>query len=97
MESEFNKEVLCMSAKTVKRSFDIYEAQDTELNEWAEKIPEINKSVIVRIVLQLGLADFRESEITKSLVGGQLGMRVEDLITRGERGRRKSSVRRRSK
>lgn len=56
----------------IKRQYVVYAKQDKALQDWAERIPDLDKSAVLRIVIELGLAEFGESQITAQLMDGSL-------------------------
>lgn len=82
-----------MAEKLIKRSFEIYERQDTALDGWAEKLPDLSKSAVARIVIELGLAEFGESRITQALQDGAIQLFNDESLTmeRAERKKRSSA------
>lgn len=82
-----------MAEKMVRRSFEIYERQDGALSDWAEKLPDINKSGVMRIVIELGLAEFGESRITKALQDGAIRLFDETVPLTAGGGERKTKTR----
>lgn len=66
-----------MSNKIIKKQYSVYERQDAKLQEWANKIPDLDKSGVTRIVLELGLAEFAQSSLTRHLIDGTIAVLSE--------------------
>lgn len=76
---------------TVKRAYRIRKNQDELIKRYAEKIQDLSESAIVRIALDLGLAEIEVSEITQALFDGQIKVVVDEITKKekeGERARR---------
>lgn len=56
----------------IKRQYVVFENQDKKLQDWADKIADLDKSGVLRIIIELGLVEFEESRITAQLVEGSL-------------------------
>jgi hypothetical protein len=80
-----------MKNKIIRRAFDIYESQDKAIEEWARKLPDVNKSLVARIVIELGLADLKLSTIPDRLIEGSIRIVREDLKEREPRSKKKPS------
>ncbi len=58
--------------KKVKKNYILYERQDDELQALANKSPELDKSAVLRIVVELGLVKVRQSKAARQLIGGSI-------------------------
>jgi uncharacterized membrane-anchored protein len=60
------------STVKIKRHLILLQRQHQELEELAKKSPELDYSGIVRIVVDLGLAQVRRSEAARQLIMGEM-------------------------
>lgn len=80
----------------VQRTFPITRRQDDLLSDWAKRLPGFPKSFIVRVVIELGLAEFSESPITRKMQDGAISLWSGGLTEQGPGRKRKAATKKRS-
>jgi hypothetical protein len=64
-------------AQRINRTYIIFERQDQALQELADQSPGLDKSAVLRIVVDLGLAQLKRSEAAQRLIRCES---IEDLL-----------------